>query len=381
MALSLAAATAIAGGLSAAGSIGSSVASGSLNSTNRKWQTSEREKSQAWQEKQTERNMALARDFVDWEQMMYSSPSAQMRQLKEANLNPDLVYQNGPFQSVSSSMPNTPTSSSAPSASTFMPDMSGLSSAGSYVQNALSIESQRDLNKALAREADTKADENIVLTELHGEQVNFTRAQTDWMKEDKKRIVMQVDNMIKEGDKLLVEIDNLKKQGKMTDQEYKELIETYDTRFNILKIDYRKLKSELDISEQEADYLRDTFAYRVLSSLKDTEKKISDASIAEFQADIAKAMKSGSRDGKRYAQIMADLTVGILTSNANIIEKQFDLLDTYGAAHEVVNMVTAIFDSAANAVNAVKGTKISPFEMINLPSTVTSPKTVKGFSR
>lgn len=226
MALSLAAATAIAGGLSAAGSIGSSVASGSLNSTNRKWQTSEREKSQAWQEKQTERNMALARDFVDWEQMMYSSPSAQMRQLKEANLNPDLVYQNGPFQSVSSSMPNTPTSSSAPSASTFMPDMSGLSSAGSYVQNALSIESQRDLNKALAREADTKADENIVLTELHGEQVNFTRAQTDWMKEDKKRIVMQVDNMIKEGDKLLVEIDNLKKQGKMTDQEYKELIET-----------------------------------------------------------------------------------------------------------------------------------------------------------
>lgn len=325
--------------------------------------------------------MALARDFVDWEQMMYSSPSAQMRQLKEANLNPDLVYQNGPFQSVSSSMPNTPTSSSAPSASTFMPDMSGLSSAGSYVQNALSIESQRDLNKALAREADTKADENIVLTELHGEQVNFTRAQTDWMKEDKKRIVMQVDNMIKEGDKLLVEIDNLKKQGKMTDQEYKELIETYDTRFNILKIDYRKLKSELDISEQEADYLRDTFAYRVLSSLKDTEKKISDASIAEFQADIAKAMKSGSRDGKRYAQIMADLTVGILTSNANMIEKQFDLLDTYGAAHEVVNMVTAIFDSAANAVNAVKGTKISPFEMINLPSTVTSPKTVKGFGR
>ena len=52
MALSLAAATAIAGGLSAAGSIGSSVASGTLNNKNRKWQTSEREKSQEWQEKQ-----------------------------------------------------------------------------------------------------------------------------------------------------------------------------------------------------------------------------------------------------------------------------------------------------------------------------------------
>lgn len=96
----------------------------------------------AYQNKETRALMALQNQFNTLNYEKYSSPSAQMRQLKEAGLNPDLIYQNG-----ASGIGNLGTVSMGSSASV-SPSSSGFSSSLSTLTQLKLAEQQSKLNEA-----------------------------------------------------------------------------------------------------------------------------------------------------------------------------------------------------------------------------------------
>lgn len=110
MSLSVGAGMAIAGGIAAASSAGNAIAQGKLNKKNRQWQ-----------EKMYERRLADQR--ADWqmnneynEEMYnkYNSPTAQVRQMQAAGVNPDLNGVDGSSLGASSSPAGAPDAGSAP---------------------------------------------------------------------------------------------------------------------------------------------------------------------------------------------------------------------------------------------------------------------------
>lgn len=110
MSLTLAGATAIGAGIAAASTAGSVVAQSKLNRKNRKWQ-----------EKMYERRLADQR--ADWQMQneyneelynKYNSPTAQVRQLEAAGINPDLNGVDSSQISSAGSLPASPDAGSAP---------------------------------------------------------------------------------------------------------------------------------------------------------------------------------------------------------------------------------------------------------------------------
>lgn len=96
----------------------------------------------AYQNKETRALMSLQNQFNTLNYEKYSSPSAQMRQLKEAGLNPDLMYQNG--ASGIGNLGSVSMGSSAP----VSPSNSGLSSSLSTLTQLKLAEQQAKLNDA-----------------------------------------------------------------------------------------------------------------------------------------------------------------------------------------------------------------------------------------
>lgn len=96
----------------------------------------------AYQNKETRDLMSLQNQFNILNYEKYSSPSAQMRQLKEAGLNPDLMYQNG--ASGIGNLGSVSMGSSAP----VSPSSNGLTSSLSTLTQLKLAEQQAQLNDA-----------------------------------------------------------------------------------------------------------------------------------------------------------------------------------------------------------------------------------------
>lgn len=96
----------------------------------------------AYQNKETRDFMALQNQFNILNYEKYGSPSAQMRQLKEAGLNPDLMYQNG--ASGIGNLGSVSMGSSAP----VSPSSSGLTSSLATLTQLKLAEQQSKLNDA-----------------------------------------------------------------------------------------------------------------------------------------------------------------------------------------------------------------------------------------
>ncbi|MEE3416368.1 MAG: hypothetical protein VZR53_13485 [Prevotella sp.] len=96
----------------------------------------------AYQNKETRNLMALQNEFNTLNYEKYGSPSAQMRQLKEAGLNPDLMYQNG--ASGIGNLGSVSMGSSAP----VSPSSSGLTSSLATLTQLKLAEQQSKLNDA-----------------------------------------------------------------------------------------------------------------------------------------------------------------------------------------------------------------------------------------
>lgn len=394
--ISTAAALGISAGVSALGSAGSAIASGNLNRKNRKFQREENEKSRRFNAEQAELAYQRQREFYDYEQQMYTSPAAQMRLLKEADLNPDMVYGHGAFQSVPSPSVQAATSSPGSSPQTF--DVgSGIQRGTSELSSMFLNEAQRvanlkDTNAAThlkdkqAEEASSKAKDNMVLVDLHGQQVNLTKNMLDLPKEQIAQLRIQNANLVKQRDVMDAEISQfnanagfLKASTAEKNRIVEEMKDTYSKRFDMLDFSLKDLQNHCSISESQAKYYYETLGDSIIKFAAETRSANYAAAMDYWDSTYkAKLMNGLDKDGRRNMNIMIDSTVAMLTNNAAMLEKQYDLLKTYGTTHEILNMINETVGSISQAFAAYKGTPGMPFNVTNIPG-MPPRKEVKGF--
>lgn len=141
MALTAAAATVLGAGLAA----GASVGSGFINSAMNKKQF---ERSSKWNEQMYARQMSDQRKLID-EQRKYDSPVEQLKRIREAGLNPNLM--SGAFGGASSSPVSVPSGGSmSPFGANPMPDI-GQSFAGSFGSIASGLDTSMQTELKLQR--------------------------------------------------------------------------------------------------------------------------------------------------------------------------------------------------------------------------------------
>lgn len=377
--LSTAAALGISAGISALGSAGGAFASGNLNRKNRNFTREENEKSRQFNAEQAKLAYERQREFYDYQQQLYTSPSAQMRQLKEAGLNPDMVYGNGAFQSVLPPSVQSASSSSGSSPQSFDIGASlqrGSSELSSMFLNKAQREanvqntnSDTNLKNKQAEESVTKAKDNMVLVDLHGQQVNLTKNMLDLPKEQIAQLRIQNDNLIKQRDVMDAEIAQLNANASFLNASaeekrrlVKEMIDTYNSRFDMLSFSARDLKAQCDIDEQHARLFYETFGAQVLRIQSEARSADYTASMQFWESEYKEKLMTGlSKDGRMNMSVMIDTAISIMTNNAAMLEKQYDLLRTYGATHEILNMVNETVKSVSDAFGSLKGSKAMPY--------------------
>lgn len=381
--ISTAAALGISAGVSALGSAGSAIATGNLNRKNRKFQRQENEKSRAFNAEQAELAYQRQREFYDYQQQMYTSPSAQMRLLKEADLNPDLVYGHGAFQSVVPPSVSAATSSAGSSPQTF--DVgSGIQRGTSELAQIGLGEAQRVANvkntNANTNKVEAETDESIsrtknnaVMFELLGQKVNWTSSQDKLTNQELANAKIQGENMVKQRDVMDANIRNLdantefvKASATEKNRIVQEMIDTYEKRFDMLDFQVKDLMNQCSIGESQAKLFYETLGSTIIK-MKAESRSATYETISQYWDSTykAKLMSGLNKDGRRNMQIMIDMAIGMLTNNAGMLEKQYDLLKTYGDAHEIVNMTTQTLNSVANVVGSVKGMPGIPFNVNN----------------
>lgn len=373
----------ISAGISALGSAGGIVASGNLNRKNRKFTRQENEKMRQFNAEQAKLAYERQREFYDYQQQMYTSPAAQMRLLKEADLNPDLVYGGNAFgdaspvsvQAASSSPGSSPQSFDV--GSSVQRGASELSSLGlneaQRVANVRNINAQTDKTEAETDESISRTKNNAVMFELLGQKVNWTISQDNLTKQELANAKIQGENMVKERDVMDANIRNLdsntefmKASAAEKNRIVQEMIDTYDKRFDMLDFSVKDLENQCSISESQARLFYETLGDAIIKAKAESRSATYESICQYWDSTYKSKLMSGlNKDGRRNMQIMIDMTIGMLTNNAGMLEKQYDLLKTYGDAHEIVNMTTQTLNSVANVVGSVKGMPGIPFNVDN----------------
>lgn len=372
MPLSTAGAIGISAAIQAASGLGSAFANSNLNRKNRKWQTSEREASQKYEDWQIRQNLEYLKGYRDWEQEKYTSPAAQIRLLKEAGLNPDLAYGSIGGSPVDS-IPTGVSAPSAPSVSShgFDSAFNQISSIGDHVARAGLIDSERHLNESTSDLNRKKSEESDSVIRLNDAKIDLTDAQADWTKEDRNRIITQVENLQTLTNKTKQEINNLIADERLKRlsadekaQVISEMKKTFDTRFNTLRWQERRSFVELGITEKEFEKIQRTFEYAIDKfideSLSTKYKSKSDffALLDQEYMHQFSIQKDGS--SKSPANILMDLTVAMAQDNAATIEKNLDILNKYKDAHEIINVASQLYSLLSQVMGIDFIKSISP---------------------
>lgn len=198
--------------------------------------------------------------LADWKQQAdYNSPAAQMGRLKEAGLNPNLVYGNGADAQMSSPV----RSSNAPAWNPHAPQFDAGAIANSYFDTKIKtatydnlkeqenvLRSQIHLNYANAFQAtghgtlsaiDANTRQEINETSLEAMRANINKTHADIAKAGAETTLLATENEIKQAmkqpniDKVLQEILNMKKDNLLK-----------DTQIGLNKIEARKKIVEID---------------------------------------------------------------------------------------------------------------------------------------
>lgn len=343
----------------------------------REHQTSEREASQSWYREQEQLE---ARRNLEWQAMKeaydyrtYLSPAARMAALREAGLNPDLMYANGNsvgFQASPVNSPSVPTPQALPSA---MADYSSSASLTNAGVSTLSNAAQSGLNLLKSRSE----------IKLNNSNVTLTGAQAEWTKEDRKRIVEQYNNIAADTRRINAQIGEifanerfLKASASEKEQAVNEMVKTFQTRFDTMLINQRDALAELGIKEADLEYLRESLADR-LKSLQFAND------ISQYQAMNARRewefSNHWTKDSKgrqvSYAKLIYDSTVAMLDNNAALLETQLDVQRKYATAHAISTIVS-------EAVGSITGAAFGTFFGIKTLKRAPLPeprKRIRGF--
>lgn len=216
--------------------------------------------------------MKLQQDYAvsNWQrEVNYNSPAEQMKRLKEAGLNPNLVYGNGSMQGLESPGISSPTSPSAPMASVF-----GLSNP--IAEGAAAAQGIAAAKKAGA-EAVGKTIENEYMSKTLSDRIKAVSLQNKWTAEQTSYLTDQIATLA--GQRNL-----LSKQAQILGKD----LDNYEERF---QAEMRQYRDQHHLDNENYKRLRDTFEdFKVLIK--------SQASEADWNSKIAQLTYESDKDFK-----------------------------------------------------------------------------------
>lgn len=239
--------------------------------------------------------MALQQQYAveNWQrEVNYNSPVEQMKRLKAAGLNPNLVYGNGPIGLESPGI-SSPGSPSAPMAST-VPYHNPFAE-GAQAAQAIAM-AKKAGSETIAQDL-----ENKYLNATMAERIDAVALQNKWTKE-------QTALFKQEFAKLTGELNLMQKTAQEKD-------------LNLKWLD-RHLAAEVEDLKQSAKYKE------AMAKMTDKDRELLDANFDNL---------------KKYTGYTADM-----------LEKTVDLLKTYGDAQVIVGLLSQLVGGAADLIGIFK---------------------------
>lgn len=320
-------------------------------------------------------------------QNAYNDPSAVMARLKSAGLNPDLYYGgNAQFASqggatLSSSagqaMPVTPAGEASA--------IAGFESVGDLAKEISTInlqDSQSALNKEKAETEDT-------IQMLHGSQIALTDEQLNWTKGQQRHLETEITLMQKQGEKIDALIRNIDTSSDLLSQQLKELKDSYDDRMKSYYLANAKLYEEIGLAKATLSHY-DEYMRAFIDSLEsqadlnrsaeninlETRKIVArDAFYANEELTALKARLRGeikSKEQQNLFDIMISCMEATFTGNEAMLQKQVELMQTYGDAEAITGIV-------GNSLSAIFQGVMTYFFARSSIKQMQSPTRVKGF--
>lgn len=244
--------------------------------------------------------MALQQQYAveNWNrEVAYNDPKAQMQRLKDAGLNPNLVYGSG---AAGLEAPSTaaPTAPSAPMQSTAPADF------GAAVSDAVNAA----VGIANAKKADSETIaqniENDWLFKTLKDRIESVAIENNWKKEQTAKVIEETTNMVALRNQMQAEIDLLKSKNRLTQKE----VSWYD----------RHMSAEIAHLKSSADY------QNALKEMTETEKSLLEQSM--------------------------DSLVSINKFNAELLQQSVSLLKKYGDAQAIIGMLGQLVSSASDII-------------------------------
>lgn len=250
--------------------------------------------------------MALQQQYAveNWNrETRYNHPVSVMNRLKEAGLNPNLIYGelSGNMSSPGISAPSSP---GAPMASP-MPMTNPIAEGAAAAQGIA-------MAKKAGSETIAQDIENEYLSKTLDERINSVALQNKWTEEQTNTTKQQYSYLVGQINVLQKDADIKAEDLKIKQAEAKWINERLEAEVNDIKQSWQFKKVQKDMAEKEKEMFEQTF-----DDLKD-----------------------------------------ITHYNAQILDKTFQLLDKYGDFQAVASILAQLVDSATDIVTAYK--KIFP---------------------
>ena len=244
---------------------------------------------QAFNADSMDKQVAYAKELMDYEWQKYKSPFAQVQALAKAGLNPAVALGQG--GSGFSATPNPSMPSSTP------PQIGGISDIGSFVQALASA-------KKAGLEAVGQDLENQYLKESLNSRIEQIAIENNWKKEDTARIMQSVGLMSAQFQQIQQDIEESKSRQKFTDKQ----VQWFD----------RHMQAEINHLQNSAEY------QKAMADLTSEQKELLNSTMGDLK--------------------------NITHYNAQQLNKMVELLDKYGDAQAIVGMLSQLVDSASNLI-------------------------------
>lgn len=320
-------------------------------------------------------------------QNAYNDPSAVMARLKGAGLNPDLYYGgNAQFASqggatLSSSagqaMPVTPAGEAS--------SIAGFESIGNLAKEISTINLQ-DTQSALNKE---KAETEDTIQMLHGSQIALTDEQLNWTKGQQRHLETEITLMQKQGEKIDALIKNINTSSDLLSQQLKELKDSYKDRMKSYYLANEKLYHEIGLAKSTLAHYDDYIEAFIdsLSSQADLNRSAENINVetrkvaardAFFANEELTALKSRlrgeikSKEQQNLFDIMVSCMEATFTGNEAMLQKQVELMQTYGDAEAITGIV-------GNSLSAIFQGVMTYFFAKSSINQMKPPTRIKGF--
>lgn len=290
-------------------------------------------------EKNRQYNLMLAKMQNQWNieqwnrENAYNDPSAQMSRLRNAGLNPDLMYQNGVSGITAASSPQL--TAGSPSSVPNYESYSNMQTVGDMMLNALQAENLRAQTEKIKTDTKGSSIQNEInqglkdgIIKLKNLEVRIAEADLDMKPEEKKKLVKeievadanigQINQQIAES-KQRASLMSQQEVGQMIDNYFKSaqykaaLDETYtrikqmnsniDISYKQLDIMYRKLPYELGILEETMFKTK----YEGLSAMYKSQNDAYDAERYKSWRDTQDAIETAKELGLNIQNGMLQL--------------------------------------------------------------------------